>query len=150
MAWKMKLQGANHWDIHRVTRLCASPRGYTDLFKNETFAGVRKCGSLRVENAHPAYVTRDEFERVQIMRKPNRGRVQKGNSENHPARRKSGNLFLLTGILKCGYCGFSMVGNSNGQGEAPLYRCDWRHRAGREVCQQTSVVSYALHDLVCE
>ena len=148
MAWKMKLDGANHWDIHRATHLCASPRGYTDFFRNETYAGVRKAGELRVENAHEAYVSREDFDRVQAMRVPHRALVQKGNSENHPARRKSDNVYLLTGILKCGYCGWSMVGN--GKEEDICYRCDWRHRAGHEVCPQPSIVAYVLHDAVCD
>ncbi len=63
-------------------------------------------------------------------------------------RRKSGNGYLLTGILKCGYCGWSMVGSGNG--DKTLYRCDWRHRAGHAVCPQPAIVAYTLHDQVCD
>ncbi len=148
LAWQMKLAGASQGDIHRATSLCAGVRGYADFFANETYAGVRKCRDLRVPNAHPAYVTKEEFERVQALRQPvlRKGQVLT-DSASHPARRKAGTGLLLTGILKCGYCGWSMVGNGNG--EKAYYRCDWRHRAGRAVCPQSAIVAYAVHDAVC-
>ena len=41
-----------------------------------------------------------------------------------------------------------MVGN--GKGDNAYYRCDWRYRAGREACQQPTLVAYVPHNAVCD
>ena len=147
-AWQMKLAGALNWDIHRATRVFDSINSYTTFFTNITYAGFRKCSDLVIPNAHPAYVTEEEFNRVQAMRQPAPANRPHGSDPNHPHRRSSLNPLLLSGILYCGYCGAAMVGNKNGRDH--FYTCNKKQRQGHEVCQQPSIVAHALHSAVVD
>ncbi len=145
-AWAMKVEGRSDWDIHKATGLCASTRGYSTLFKCVTYTGARKCGAVVIEGAHPAYVSREDFDRVQARRQPTLARVRRGDSVDHPARRPS--PYLMSGVLRCGYCGWAMSGL--GTHAYARYCCDWRHRAGKPVCPQPTIVAHVVHDAVCE
>lgn len=79
-AWQLKLAGLNNGQIHRELHLTPSARGLTDFFKRKTYAGSVTCGTLEIENALPAYITRGDYERVQQMTAPQRGRVQTNNA----------------------------------------------------------------------
>lgn len=146
MAWEMRLAGRSFWEIHAATKLMANARGYTDFFKRPTYAGAIKCGSTIAWNAHPAYVTREEWERVRSMTKTRATQMQAG--ESHPWRRRVGSPYLLSGRLRCGYCGWAMVGSL--YRGVPYYRCDWRHRQGHAhaSCQQPAIVAHAVHEQV--
>lgn len=142
-AWQMRLAGASYREIHRLLCLTPSAQGLSAIFARVTYAGALKCGEVVVWDAHPAYVTRQEFERVQALSKPRRSA--------HPDTatayaRRAPSPFLLSGILRCGLCGWAMSGGRGGG--SPCYRCDWRHRAGdsRKACAQPSLVCYALHE----
>ena len=148
LAWRMKLEGKSHWEIHAATRLCANARGYSYIFYRVTYAGAIKCGDAICWEAHPAYVTRAEWEQVQ---KQKRTRAERAADREHsPAREKRGNPFLLSGILRCGDCGWAMVGTSNGRER--YYRCDWRHRQGyqQEKCKQPALVAHVIHTALRE
>jgi len=142
-AWKLKLEGHLNWEIHRATHVFDSINCYTTFFDNKTYAGFRKCADLLIPNAHPAYVTEEEFNRVQEAKQPAPALRPKGSDANHPHRRSSLNPLLLSGILFCGYCGAAMVGNKNGRDH--FYTCGKKQRQGHEVCPQPSIVAHALH-----
>jgi len=148
LAWDMRLAGKSFWEIHRATKLMSNARGYTDFFRRVTYAGAVKCGNTVTWDAHPAYVTRAEWESVQAKNRTRKAQMCAG--ELHPMRRRQDSPYVLSGILKCGYCGWSMVG-SLVRG-VPYYRCDWRHRQGyaRTECQQPALVAYHLHDFIFE
>ncbi len=147
-AWQLKLQGRLNWEIHRATRIFDSINSYTTFFSNLTYAGFRKCGSLLIPNAHPAYISKEQFDRVQANKQPAPANRPRGSDPNHPRRRTSDNPLLLSGILFCGYCGAAMVGNKNGREH--FYTCNRKQRQGYEVCGQPSIVSYALDDIICD
>lgn len=148
LAWELKLAGKSHWEIHAATKLCANVRGYYDIFKRVTYAGAIKCGDVICWDAHPAYVSRSDWERVQAMRKPTR--VRASDHAHSPARLKHNNAYLLSGVLRCGMCGWAMAGTTNRSQR--YYRCDWRHRQGykRVECKQPSLVAHVLHDALLE
>ncbi len=148
LAWHMRLDGKSFWEIHAATKLCANARGYTYIFRRVTYAGAIQCGSTITWDAHPAYVTRAEWERVQAMHQTRK--VQCANRESHPARRRADSPYLVSGKLRCGYCGWAMVGSL--YRNVPYYRCDWRHRQGhsRVNCQQPSIVAHAVHAHILE
>ena len=102
---------------------------------------MRKCGELRAENAHEAYVTREEFERVQRLVE---GRNRPGNPFS-PARRRADKPFLLSGLLPCGYCNSTLVGGNNGRYQ--FYRCDGRPRRSLD-CVQRYMVAHRLHEVL--
>lgn len=145
-AWSMKLAGHSHLAIHRATGLFKCVTAYTWFFQNVSYAGYRKCGELIVANTQPAYVSREDFDKVQAAKGPRR--YTGANCGEHPRRRKEDNPFVLSGILYCGFCGGAMVGTTNGP--ARNYRCLRKQRNGRESCRQHSIVAYWLHGLVCD
>lgn len=141
MAWAMRIAGKSYLAIHHATHLFPNQNNYADLFEKVTYAGAVKCGDEIFWDAHPAYVTRAEFDQVTAMRKPRTARAEKG--ERKQTRQNT--VYLLSGILRCGICGWAMCGNkTNG---VLSYRCDWRHRQGHAQarCTQPSIVAYALH-----
>jgi DNA invertase Pin-like site-specific DNA recombinase len=143
-AWQLRLGGASYYEIHHATRLFTAINSYPTFFSNVTYAGCRKCDDLVVENAHPAYVTKAEFELAQSVRRVTRGNPKAPNGDpNHSRRRDS--PFLLSGILYC-TCGAAMLGDrDNGK---PFYRCGRQRRSGHLDCHEPSIVAWYLHDFV--
>jgi site-specific DNA recombinase len=109
-AWQMRLAGQNLHAIHRETRIFNAINSYVSMFSNITYAGYRKCGEMLVPNAHDAYVTKEEFDRVQRMRRATPGNPKSPKGDPQHSRRQS-SPFLLSGILYCGICGAAMVGD---------------------------------------
>ena len=62
--------------------------------------GIDKSPPLEIEDAHPALIDRDLFERVQ----------EKLDTKRKPRNRNSDHI--LTGLLRCAHCGKAIVGNS--------------------------------------
>ena len=44
----MKLEGARNWQVHKELVIFSAINSYTTFFSNLTYAGVLKCGELRV------------------------------------------------------------------------------------------------------
>jgi site-specific DNA recombinase len=67
---------------------------------------IKKTNSeiIRLENAIPAIISREEWKKVQEMM---------DERKNGPRERDNNVLYILTGILKCGVCGAAMVGNGS-------------------------------------
>ena len=147
-AWQMKLAGELNWTIHHETHVFDSINCYSSFFRNQTYAGFRKCASLIVPDAHPAYVSKEDFDRIQARRQPKVAGQPNGSALGYPGRRAHNNPYWLSGVLHCGYCGGAMVGNRNGQ--TWLYRCGRRQRRGADACTQPEVVAHALHKNVVE
>ena len=145
-AWEMKCAGRSHLAIHRATRLFKRVTGSTAFFSNISYAGYRKCNKLIVPDTQPAYISKEDFDRIQAARPP--ARYSKGSLLEHPRRRQEDNPFILSGLLYCGYCGGAMVANTNGHSRN--YRCLRRTRNGPETCSQHGIVAYWLHRAVCD
>jgi len=99
-----------------------------------------------LEDHHPAYVSRENFERIQRMIEGNR-----------PAPREQASTVLreggalLQGILRCGRCGRSMTVRYQpcaGKRTTPVYGCFAAHAQGRGgVCQ--SIGGRRVDETVC-
>lgn len=146
-AWQMRLAGGNLHEIHRVTHLFRVINSYPTFFANITYAGYRKCGELLVPNAHPAYVTREEFERVQRARRMTRGNAKAPDGDPQHSRRMN-SPYLLSGILYCALCGAAMVGDS--ARDYRCYECGRQHREGRQSCDQHRVASWYIERFVTD
>ena len=66
----------------------------------------------------------------------------------HP--RKVASPYLLSGLLKCGVCGRSMMGQSAKSGTFHYYVCGTRFRQGRGLCDMKAVRTRQLEELVLE
>ncbi len=112
--FQMALQGASTLDIIKTLNRegIASPKGnrWTKttihrILTNETYNGTLVWGSrakdnvppVRVNNAFPAIVSTDDFERVAAIL------GSKAPSKVHP--RRAASPYLLSGLVKCETCG---------------------------------------------
>lgn len=59
----------------------------------------------------PPYITKEAFEKIQAMR----GRVVRKVKENR--------VYLFSGLLVCGECGFRLGGRTNTRSSVPFYNC---------------------------
>jgi site-specific DNA recombinase len=90
-----------------------------------------------VDDAWPALVDRETFERVQTRRKASRQAYVKMQGD------KIHSTYLLTGIFTCGVCGSRMFGwtttNSRGY-KTRYYACTGHHRGDHEACPKRYTV----------
>jgi len=91
-----------------------------------------------------AIVDRKTFEAVQK-------RLKRQRRDTSPLHDKS-KRFLLTGLLKCGHCGYAMIGyhwNRKKTGErVKMYTCSSHHFQGKEVCTRNTIPEASLVDCV--
>lgn len=104
-----------------------------EILKNEVYLGVARRGHLRNEDAHPALVSRELFQRVQAQR----GRA------HHEKRRGS---FLLTGYVVCGACGGKMTYSTSGNGKYSFLIC----RSGKGCPDAAGIAASALEPFVAK
>lgn len=64
-----------------------------------------------VEDMCPPYITKEAFEKIQAMR----GRVVRKVKENR--------VYLFSGLIVCGECGFRLGGRTNTRSSVPFYNC---------------------------
>ncbi|WP_172198100.1 recombinase family protein [Saccharibacillus qingshengii] len=87
------------------------------------------------ENAHPAIITKELFEKCQIVAKER----HKGGGETHkPVDMRAASPFWLRGVMICDKCGSPMVGNSTSSkmkgGRKQYYVCGGYMRKGKDFC----------------
>jgi len=81
---------------------------------------------IRVENAHPALVSKEVFAKVQAMMKARAPKIM------HP--REVSSDYLLSGMVHCGKCGAKLVGSSAKSGKFFYYACQNYLKRGKGVC----------------
>ena len=64
-----------------------------------------------VEDMCPPYITKDEFEKIQTMR----ARTVRKVKENR--------VYLFSGLICCGECGYRLGGRTNTRSKTPFYNC---------------------------
>ena len=91
-----------------------------------------------------AIVDRKVFEAVQK-------RLKRQRRDTSPLHQK-GQRFMLTGLLKCGHCGYAMIGyhwNRKKTGERlKMYTCSSHHFQGKKVCTRNTIPEASLVDCV--
>jgi DNA invertase Pin-like site-specific DNA recombinase len=92
------------------------------------------------ENAHEPIISRDLFERIQVIRKTKV--VTIGRTFHRP--------YLLTGLGRCAHCGYRMIGQPvSGNGHRYLtYTCSGYLRIGKSVRRSVHILSEALEQAV--
>jgi site-specific DNA recombinase len=95
----------------------------------------------------------DRFEAI-IDRKVFRAvqrRLERQRRDTSPLR-QPGERFLLSGLLKCGHCGYAMIGyhwNRKTAGERrKMYTCSSHHFQGKKVCTRNTISEAALVECV--
>ncbi len=124
------------------------------VLTNETYTGALVWGGrrgypaarsgdppIRVENAWPAIIDRDTFQRVQRKMAANRPAII------HP--RTVPSTYLLSGMLYCS-CGRAMIGHSARCGRYFYYLCSRSFRQGTEACAARRLPKEKLEKIVVE
>lgn len=152
LCWEMRAAGESLQRIHDATRLYKDRGCYSSMFRNRTYLGILKCGSLEIENAHPALCTPEQWAAVQAR-----------NGRRQPiAPWGSASPYLLTGLVYCGFCGAACSGSSDNRNTRyqvwPYYVCGRQKREGWSTCRlgkvgadrlEESVVA-TLHDTILQ
>ena len=118
-----------------------SKSSFWRMLQNEKYLGILDQEGYRFENAHPAIVSRETFEKAQKRLESNR---------KHGARNKANSPYILSGKLFCGLCGAPMVGVS-GTGKTGktwyYYSCQGKRR---KKCSKRHEKKDFLEWYVCE
>ena len=104
------------------------------ILTTETYTGTVVWGTrardnappVRVEDAFPAIVSRDEFERVNAIL------GSKAPSKIHP--RRAASPYLLSGIVKCETCGKALTAHEAKSGQFTYYVCHSLLKQGKGAC----------------
>ena len=97
---------------HKTVRGAAfNKNSIRTILRNEKYLGVYSFKDIRVENAFPAIVDRELFDKCQVM-------LEKHHRAPAAAR---DTFFLLTGKLFCGKCGKPMTGDAGTSKSGKVY-----------------------------
>ncbi len=101
-----------------------------------------KAEPVRVENAFPGIVTRQEFRRVARMMK------SRGPKRVHPRRASS--PYLLSGLLKCETCGNALTAAEAKGGKYTYYVCNSLLKRGRGTCKTPRLNAKTFEKIILE
>ena len=102
------------------------------ILRNEIYTGAmvwnrRNGKTISSPNSHPALVSKDDFDKVQQLLTQRQPKV------THP--RTIPSKYLLSSLLRCGYCGAPMIGCSAKSGKFSYYRCNKALRHDPAACR---------------
>lgn len=110
------------------------------MLTSEVYTGVYKHSGIRIENAVPVIISKEEFEEMQELL----------HTKRNPMGRHRDNMdYLLTGKIFCGLCGSPMVGTSatSHTGDKHFYySCKGRQR---KSCRKENVRKDFIEEEVC-
>ncbi len=122
------------------------------LLRNEAYTGSAVWGRtvkgkkvdnpVRVEGAWPALVSRETFEAVQQAMRKRAPKVQR------PGR--VGSTYLLSGLLKCGVCGKTYIGQKAKGGQFAYYICGTLYREGAGTCEARYLNAPRVEDYIVQ
>jgi hypothetical protein len=98
-------------------------------------------------NAHPALIDRSTYEHIQE-------KLAKRKSRTTSNKKKNGDRYLLTGIVRCGHCGAKMYGTRGTRRKNGIeyvydkYICSTYHTQGKGKCGHHAVDQSVLTDFV--
>ena len=115
-------------------------------------SGRRRRGAnqIAVRDVHEPLVSRSIFDQVQS--------ILESRSRDYGKARRVSSPYLLSGLVRCGYCGSFMAGTSAKGGRYQYYTCGRYYREGKESCcgvriRQNRLESFVvsqLRDVVLE
>ena len=107
-----------------------------------TVKGKKADNPVRVEEAWPALVSRETFETVQQEMRKRAPKVQR------PGR--VGSTYLLSGLLRCGACGKTYIGQKAKGGQFAYYICGTLYRDGAGTCEARYLNAPRVEDYIVE
>ena len=157
--FQMALLGTSTLDITKTLNRegIASPQGsrWTKttihrILTNETYTGTLVWGSrakdnvppVRVDNAFPAIISRDEFERVSAIL------GSKAPAKIHP--RRAASPYLLSGIVRCETCGKALTAHEAKSGQFTYYVCHSLLKRGQGACDTPRLNSKRFERMIID
>ena len=118
------------------------------LLRNRAYCGDvvigRRDGSAEsleiISEAHEPLTQRSTFARVQA--------IMNARASNHALPRWESSPYMLSGLVRCGLCGWHMVGESAKAGRYRYYTCQQYHKNGKDACPGIRVAARDLEALV--
>ncbi len=95
---------------------------------------------VRVDNAHPAIIDKETFNKVVTLMKSRAPQIM------HP--REVASEYLLSGIVYCGKCGAKLVGSAAKSSTFFYYACQNYLKRGKHVCDCHMIPRKKLEDAV--
>ncbi len=140
----MALQGKSNLDIAKTLNAEGIPTSNGKkwlkttvhfLLTNEAYAGTVVWGAnakdgappVRVEDAHPAIVSKQEFQRI--------ARIMESRAPNKANPRRVSSPYLLSGLAKCETCGKAMTAAEAKSGKYTYYICHSLLKRGKDTCK---------------
>lgn len=148
-AWQMRANGASYQEIIDKTGIYSSRDSLITHFRNKTYLGYRICGEIEVPDAHEPLVSVELFDAVQqtLYERPKRGETW--TAARHPRRYNSPHL--LSGFVRCAYCGGALVGRTCNTGRHRnwrYYACGTKNRKGWKSCPSRTIPAEHLESAV--
>ena len=155
----MVLQGSSTLDVTKALNAegVASPRGKQwlktsvhNVLLNEAYTGTLVWGTtakdgappVRVEDAHPAIVSKREFKRVTKLL------GSRAPKKVHP--RRSASPYLLSGLLRCETCGKAMTAAEAKGGKYTYYVCHSLLKRGSGACETPRLNAKSFEKLIVD
>ena len=155
----MALQGSSILDVTKALNAegVASPRGKQwlkttvhNVLLNEAYTGTLVWGTrakdgappVRVDDAHPAIVSKREFQRV------NKLLGSRAPKKVHP--RRSASPYLLSGLLRCETCGKAMTAAEAKSGKYTYYVCHSLLKRGKGTCKTPRLNAKSFEKLIVD
>ncbi len=105
-------------------------------------SGLRNLEPIILENAWPAIVDKNTYEKAQAMLR------SRAFINTHPQR--SASQYLLSGLAKCGYCGKALVGQDAKGGKFNYYVCGTLLKKGSGACKSHYINSRKFERVVID
>jgi DNA invertase Pin-like site-specific DNA recombinase len=133
LAFGLRAEGKSLREITRATqdRLYRDKNSWTTFFRNRSYLGIGKCGTLEIDEHHLKLVSPATFKTVQEISE--RARLNNPGNLLHPRRIASPSL--LSGLAVCIHCDSAMVKSRAGLNQWPYYICGKKIRVGHESCK---------------
>jgi site-specific DNA recombinase len=150
-AWRMRADGASYQEIIDKTGIHSSRNSLTTHFRNKTYLGYRVCGDIEVPNAHEPLVSQELWDAVQqtLYKRPKAG--ASWGQAPHPRRHNS--RHLLSGFVRCAYCGAALIGRTCNTGRHKDWRyyiCGTKNRKGWDSCSNRTIPARHLESAVVQ
>ena len=155
----MALQGSSILDVTKALNAegVASPRGKQwlkttvhNVLLNEAYTGTLVWGTtakdgappVRVENAHPAIVSKGEFRKVK--------KLLGSRAPKKVNPRRASSPYLLSGLLKCETCGKAMTAAEAKSGKYTYYVCHSLLKRGSGTCKTPRLNAKSFEKLIVD
>ena len=148
-AWRMRANGASYQEIIDKTGIYTSRNSLITHFRNGTYLGYRICGEIEAPDAHEPLVSAELWDAVQqtLYERPRRG--ENWSASRHPRRYNSPHL--LSGFVRCAYCGAALIGRTCNTGRHQDWRyyvCGTKNRKGWKSCPNRTIPAEHLESAV--